>query len=153
MGWGGDGDGQTFFAGGVEVEAFEEVIHGCGWTGPLLGQTTKVPALRCTRHGVESAAPGWSERRGASGRPWESLWQAGIWRRGVSDAGRWSCHTKDWNHSIGVRQRLFSRPPHCCWSIYAFCALLSLGSVVTIIVIASRVQLRPHTRDFEYSNY
>ena len=47
--WGGEWGGRTFFAGGVEVEAFEEVIHGCGWMGPLLGQATKVPALRCTR--------------------------------------------------------------------------------------------------------
>jgi hypothetical protein len=57
-GWRGNGmgrgwGGQTFFAGGVEVEPFKEVIHGCGWTGPLLGQTTKVPALRCARRGVE----------------------------------------------------------------------------------------------------
>ena len=149
-GWGG----QTFFAGGVEVEAFKEVIHGCGWTGPLLGQIIKVPALRCTRHGVEKRcgvvrAPG--RERAALGEL-----VAGrdlVTRGGWSDAGRWSCHNQDWNQNIGMRQRLFSRSPHCCWSIYAFCALLSLGSVVTIIVIALRVQLRLHTRDFEYSNY
>lgn len=105
-----------------------------------------------TMHTVVLKAP----RRGGpsagarAGGPGRACGRQGFGDAGWSDAGRWSCHTKDWNQNIGVRQRLFPRLPHCCWSIYAFCALLSLGSVVTITVIASCMQLRLHTRDFEY---
>lgn len=76
--------------------------------GPLLGQTTKVPALRCARHGVEKRcgvvrAPG--RERAALGEL-----VAGrdlVTRGGWSDAGWWSCHAQDWNQNIGCASASF----------------------------------------------